>query len=167
MLTQLWFIFFAISFISACYQWLINGQAEIFSVLIQSTFDMAGLSVEIAIGLIGVLALWLGFFKIAERAGMVQLLSRFLEPLFLKLMPDVKQLHLGGDMADSVGLIMNFKRQYIIEWFRVYTNKYAQKSHESHGDQHGLIGFAGTQSIVFGEKYKIGKFNAGMQKYTG
>lgn len=93
MLTHLWFAFFAVSFISACYQWLINGQSEIFSALVQSTFNMAGLSVEIAIGLIGVLALWLGFFKIAERAGMVQLLSRLLEPLFLKLMPDVPKNH--------------------------------------------------------------------------
>lgn len=93
MLTHLWFAFFAVSFISACYQWLVNGQPEIFSALVQSTFDMAGLSVDIAIGLIGVLALWLGFFKIAERAGMVQLLSRVLEPLFLKLMPDVPKNH--------------------------------------------------------------------------
>lgn len=93
MLTHIWFAFFAVSFISACYQWLIHGQADIFSTLIQSTFDMAALSVEISIGLIGVLALWLGFFKIAERAGMVQLLSRVLEPLFLKLMPDVPKNH--------------------------------------------------------------------------
>ena len=93
MLTHLWFAFFAFSFFSACYQWLINGQSEIFSALIQSTFDMASLSVEIAIGLIGVLALWLGFFKIAERAGMIKFLSRALEPLFLKLMPDVPRGH--------------------------------------------------------------------------
>ena len=93
MLAHLWFVFFAVSFISACYQWLINGQSEIFSTLVQSTFDMAGLSVEIAIGLIGVLALWLGFFKIAERAGMIKVLSRVLEPLFLKLMPDVPRGH--------------------------------------------------------------------------
>lgn len=93
MLAHLWFAFFAVSFISACYQWLINGQSEIFSTLVQSTFDMAGLSVEIAIGLIGVLALWLGFFKIAERAGMIKVLSRALEPLFLKLMPDVPRGH--------------------------------------------------------------------------
>jgi spore maturation protein SpmA len=93
MLAHLWFAFFAVSFISACYQWLINGQSEIFSALVQSTFDMAGLSVEIAIGLIGVLALWLGFFKVAERAGMIKVLSRVLEPLFLKLMPDVPRGH--------------------------------------------------------------------------
>jgi spore maturation protein SpmA len=93
MLAHLWFAFFAVSFISACYQWLINGQSEVFSALVQSTFDMAGLSVEIAIGLIGVLALWLGFFKVAERAGMIKVLSRVLEPLFLKLMPDVPRGH--------------------------------------------------------------------------
>jgi spore maturation protein SpmA len=93
MLTHLWFAFFAISFFSACYQWLINGQSDVFSALVQSTFDMAGLSVEIAIGLIGVLALWLGFFKVAEQAGMIKFLSRALEPLFLKLMPDVPKGH--------------------------------------------------------------------------
>jgi spore maturation protein SpmA len=93
MLAHLWFAFFAVSFISACYQWLINGQSDIFSALVQSTFEMAGLSVEIAIGLIGVLALWLGFFKVAERAGMIKVLSRVLEPLFLKLMPDVPRGH--------------------------------------------------------------------------
>jgi len=93
MLAHLWFAFFAVSFISACYQWLINGQSDIFSALVQSTFEMAGLSVEIAIGLIGVLALWLGFFKVAERAGMIKVLSRILEPLFLKLMPDVPRGH--------------------------------------------------------------------------
>lgn len=93
MLTNLWFAFFAVSFFSACYQWLINGQSQIFSTLIQSSFDMAALSVEIAIGLIGVLALWLGFFKVAEKAGMVSLLSRALEPLFLKLMPEVPKNH--------------------------------------------------------------------------
>ncbi|MCG6937715.1 MAG: spore maturation protein [Gammaproteobacteria bacterium] len=93
MLAHLWFVFFAVSFASACYQWLINGQTEIFSILVQSSFDMAALSVKIAIGLIGVLALWLGFFKVAERAGMVNMLSRMLEPLFLKLMPEVPRNH--------------------------------------------------------------------------
>lgn len=93
MLVHIWFGFFAIAFITALYQWLINGQAEIFSALVQSTFDMAGLSVEIAIGLVGVLCLWLGFFKIAENSGLISILARGLEPLFLKLMPDVPRGH--------------------------------------------------------------------------
>jgi spore maturation protein SpmA len=93
MLAYIWFGFFAVSFITALYQWLVNGHAEIFSELVQSTFNMAGLGVEIAIGLIGVLCLWLGFFKIAENSGLIKILARGLEPLFLKLMPEVPKGH--------------------------------------------------------------------------
>ncbi len=93
MLVHIWFGFFAVSFIAALYQWLINGHGEIFAALVQSTFDMAGLSVEVAIGLIGVLCLWLGFFRIAEQAGLIRILSRGLEPLFLKLMPEIPRGH--------------------------------------------------------------------------
>lgn len=93
MLVHIWFGFFAVSFAAALYQWLINGHGEIFAALVQSTFDMAGLSVEVAIGLIGVLCLWLGFFRIAEQAGLIRILSRGLEPLFLKLMPEIPRGH--------------------------------------------------------------------------
>jgi spore maturation protein SpmA len=93
MLAHIWFGFFAVAFISAIYQWLVNGDAAIFSEIMQSTFDMAGLSVEVAIGLIGVLCLWLGFFRIAEKSGLINVLSRALEPLFTRLMPGVPRGH--------------------------------------------------------------------------
>jgi spore maturation protein SpmA len=93
MLAHIWFGFFAVAFIAAMYQWLVNGNAAIFTEVMQSTFDMAALSVEVAIGLIGVLCLWLGFFRIAEKAGLIQVLARFLEPLFVRLMPEVPRGH--------------------------------------------------------------------------
>ena len=93
MLTRIWFGFFALAFIAGLYQWLINGHGEVFSLLIQATFDMATLGVEIALGLIGVLALWLGFFEIAEKAGLIRILARLLAPLFLRLMPEVPPEH--------------------------------------------------------------------------
>ena len=93
MLTHIWFGFFAAAFIAALYQWLVNGQAAIFTEIMQSTFDMAALSVEVAIGLIGVLCLWLGFFRIAEKSGLINVLARALEPLFLRLMPGVPRGH--------------------------------------------------------------------------
>ena len=93
MLAHIWFGFFAVAFISAMYQWLINGNAAIFTEIMQSTFDMAALSVEVAIGLIGVLCLWLGFFRIAEKAGLINVLARVLEPLFTRLMPEVPRGH--------------------------------------------------------------------------
>ena len=93
MLAHIWFGFFAVAFIAALYQWLINGQADIFTEIMQSTFDMAALSVEVAIGLIGVLCLWLGFFRIAEKSGLINVLARGLEPLFVRLMPEVPRGH--------------------------------------------------------------------------
>ncbi len=107
MLAHIWFGFFAVSFISAIYQWLVLGHAQIFSLLIQSTFDMAALGVEIAIGLIGVLCLWLGLFKIAELAGLIQVLARGLQPLFLKLMPGIPANHPAhGSMTMNIAANM-------------------------------------------------------------
>ena len=93
MLNALWLLFFVAAFASALYQWLVRGNEAIFSTLMQATFDMAALSVEIAIGLIGVLCLWLGLFKIAEQSGLINILSRLLAPLFVRLMPEVPRGH--------------------------------------------------------------------------
>ncbi len=107
MLTHIWFGFFAAAFLAAIYQWLVNDRGTIFSALMQSTFDMAALSVEISIGLIGVLCLWLGFFRIAENAGLIRVLSRFLEPLFMKLMPGVPKGHAAhGSMTMNMAANM-------------------------------------------------------------
>jgi len=107
MLAHIWFGFFAVAFISALYQWLVNGHAAIFSEIMQSTFDMAALSVEVAIGLIGVLCLWLGFFRIAEKAGLINVLSRLLEPLFTRLMPGVPRGHAShGSITMNIGANM-------------------------------------------------------------
>lgn len=107
MLAHIWFGFFAVSFVSAIYQWLVLGHAQIFSQLIQSTFDMASLGVEISIGLIGILCLWLGLFKIAELSGLIQILSRGLQPLFLKLMPGIPAGHPAhGSMTMNIAANM-------------------------------------------------------------
>lgn len=107
MLARIWFGFFAASFIAALYQWLIQGKGAIFGLLMQSTFDMAELSVKISIGLIGVLCLWLGFFRIAENAGLIQIMARALEPLFLKLMPGIPRGHAAhGSMTMNIAANM-------------------------------------------------------------
>lgn len=107
MLVHIWFGFFAAAFATALYQWLIMEQNGIFSLMIQSTFDMASLSVDISIGLVGVLCLWLGLFKVAENAGLIQILSRGLEPLFLKLMPGVPRGHAAhGSMTMNIAANM-------------------------------------------------------------
>jgi len=93
MLNYIWFSFFIAAFISCIFQVLVKDNSAIFAQVVQATFDMASLSVEIALGLVGVLCLWLGFFTIAERAGFVALLTKVFRPLFHKLMPEVPSDH--------------------------------------------------------------------------
>jgi spore maturation protein SpmA/spore maturation protein SpmB len=92
-LAHIWFFFFLIAFVAGLYQWLVLGNGEIFSDLIGATFEMSKLSVDIALGLIGVLCLWLGFFKVAERAGVIAAMAKGLGPLFERLMPEVPKNH--------------------------------------------------------------------------
>ena len=93
MLNRIWISFFVIAFIAAFYQWLGLGNVEIFEEIIKALFDMSQVTVEIALGLIGILSLWLGMMKIAENAGLIRQLSRLLSPLFSKLMPEVPKGH--------------------------------------------------------------------------
>jgi len=93
MLNKIWLSFFIIAFLSAVFQWLFNDQPAIFESLVKAVFDMSKVTVDIAIGLIGILSFWLGMMKVAEKAGLVDKLARFISPLFCKLMPDVPKNH--------------------------------------------------------------------------
>ncbi len=107
MLTHIWFFFFLVAFVSSLFQWLVQGQADAFSAFIGAAFDMSKLGVEIALGLIGVLCLWLGLFKIAERAGIMSVLARLLAPLFQRLMPEVPNGHPAlGSVTMNMGANM-------------------------------------------------------------
>ncbi len=82
-----------VAFASSLWQWLGLGDGEVFSRLVAALFDMAKLSVEIVLLLVGTLTLWLGLLAIAEKAGLINLLARILDPLFRRLMPDVPSGH--------------------------------------------------------------------------
>ncbi len=93
MLNALWLGFFVIAAVAALAQWLVGGNAQVFTAMVQALFGMARLSVEVMVLLFGTLTLWLGFLRIAEEAGIVQTLARWLAPLFAKLMPEVPRGH--------------------------------------------------------------------------
>ena len=93
MLNTLWLGFFITAAISALAQWLLGGQAQVFATMVESLFAMAKLSVEVMVLLFGTLTLWLGFLRIAEKAGIVDVLARWLSPLFARLMPEVPRGH--------------------------------------------------------------------------
>jgi spore maturation protein SpmA len=54
---------------------------------------MADTAVTIALGLIGVMTLWLGIMKIAEAAGLVTTLAKFVKPIMVRLFPEVPPEH--------------------------------------------------------------------------
>lgn len=88
---------------SALWRLLVIGDASVFASMVESLFAMAKLSVDVMILLFGTLTLWLGFLRIAERAGLVGSLARLLSPLFTRLLPGVPAGH------PALGLItMNF-----------------------------------------------------------
>ncbi|MBN1159454.1 MAG: hypothetical protein JXA61_08740 [Bacteroidales bacterium] len=66
---------------------------DVFSGIVQSTFDMAETSVTVAIYLIGVMTLWLGIMKIGEKGGAVNLLSRAVNPFFRRIFPEIPKNH--------------------------------------------------------------------------
>ncbi|MBI2619144.1 MAG: nucleoside recognition protein [Ignavibacteriales bacterium] len=59
----------------------------------QAAFDYASTAVTIALGLIGIMALWLGVMKVAEEAGAVKILTRLLAPITRRLFPEVPPDH--------------------------------------------------------------------------
>ena len=59
----------------------------------KAAIDSANTGVELSIGLIGVMTLWLGMMKIAEAAGLVRKLALMLKPLMVRLFPDVPPDH--------------------------------------------------------------------------
>jgi len=63
------------------------------TLLTKGLFDSAKASVNLAMGLIGIMALWLGLMKIAEESGLVKIFASAVRPVMVKLFPDVPPEH--------------------------------------------------------------------------
>ncbi|HEU4936898.1 MAG TPA: nucleoside recognition domain-containing protein [Vicinamibacterales bacterium] len=89
MLNYIWFGLMAIALVVAA----INGTAD---AVTKAAVDSATSAVQIAIGLVGIMTLWLGIMRIAEAAGLVSLVGRALRPLIGWLFPEVPAGHPAG-----------------------------------------------------------------------
>ncbi|MCK8045528.1 hypothetical protein MSG37_11610 [Shewanella sp. 1CM18E] len=92
MLNKIWFGFFATALLAIFVQ-LLTGQTQVLSQSVDAIFSSAKLAAEIALGLVGVLSLWMGLMRVGEKAGVVAVFSRMFEPLLSKLMPEVPRGH--------------------------------------------------------------------------
>ncbi|NNK99368.1 MAG: nucleoside recognition protein [Xanthomonadales bacterium] len=86
MLNYIWFGMMAISVIAGIFTGNIEAVTE-------AAINMAKVAVEISIGLIGIMALWLGIMKIAEASGLIRIIARGLNPITVRLFPDVPEDH--------------------------------------------------------------------------
>ena len=86
MLNYIWFGMIFISVIVGT----ITGNID---AVTQAAIDMSKTAVDIAISLIGIMALWLGIMKIAEQSGLIKIIAKGLRPITLKLFPEVPPDH--------------------------------------------------------------------------
>lgn len=111
-------LFFLIAFVAALIrtigyfykdylaEWgLIFSDADLYAFrdLVQATFNMAEASIGIVIYLIGIMTLWLGILRIAEKGGVINWMSKKIEPFFILLFPEIPKGHEAHG-----AIVMNF-----------------------------------------------------------
>ncbi len=92
-LNWIWIAFFAIAFVMALGRTVFAGDLEVWSAIMNSTFEQAAFAFEISLGLTGVLTLWLGIMKIGERGGVIEFFGRLISPFFSRLFPGIPKGH--------------------------------------------------------------------------
>src|SRR3954463_12022173 len=86
MLDYFWFGLRATAFVGAAFHGTVDG-------VTRGAMESASTAVQIAIGLVGIMTLWLGMMRVAEAAGLVSLLGRAVRPLLRRLFPEVPPEH--------------------------------------------------------------------------
>jgi len=93
MLNWIWAAFFLIAFIVAIWQAAVGGKPDVLKDVVSSLFDSSKTAFEISIGLTGVMSLWLGLMKIAEKGGVTEFIAWAVGPLFRRLFPGIPAGH--------------------------------------------------------------------------
>ncbi|MCB1183115.1 spore maturation protein [bacterium] len=101
MLNRIWILFFCGGAVAALAR-TFAGHGEVWGEMVGATFEMAKTGFEIALGLTGVMCLWLGFMRVGEQGGAVDFLARAFGPLLRRLFPGVP----AGHPAQS-SIVMN------------------------------------------------------------
>lgn len=92
-LNWIWVSFLIIAFLMASWRSLTEGDLQVWSDIMNASFEQSAFAFEISIGLTGVLALWMGIMKIGEEAGVINTFSRLISPFFSRLFPGIPKGH--------------------------------------------------------------------------
>ncbi len=102
-LNYIWIAFFLIALVVGLIKLIFLGDTQVFTNMVNSTFEMAQTAFTISLGLAGVLTLWLGLMKVGEKGGVIEILAKVVRPFFHRLFPEIPRDHpVHGSM------IMNF-----------------------------------------------------------
>ena len=103
-LNIIWVAFFVIAFVIALFKLIFLGDTAIFKLLADGIFDSAKVSVmDVALPLAGTMVFFLGLMNIAEKAGAIQKLAKWMNPFLSRLFPEVPANH------PAMGqMVMNF-----------------------------------------------------------
>ena len=92
-LNIIWIFFFLSAFILGIIRLCFLGDTQVFPAMMESTFEMAKTGFEISLGLTGVMTFWMGLMRVGEQGGIVDLMSKAVDPLFRHLFPDIPKNH--------------------------------------------------------------------------
>jgi spore maturation protein SpmA len=107
-LSYIWSAFFILGTIVVVCKAFFLGDFELVNASMTALFESTKTSVEIALGLIGIMALFLGFMKIGENAGAISFISKLVNPFFRVLFPEIPKNH------PVVGtMMMNFSANFL------------------------------------------------------
>ena len=93
MLNKIWAFFFFAAFAAALVQSLLLGNVGVWQEMVGATFRLSRTAFEIALGLTGVMCLWLGIMRLGEKGGAVDFLARLFRPLLVRLFPSIPPDH--------------------------------------------------------------------------
>jgi spore maturation protein SpmA len=96
MLNWIWAAFFLVAFAAAIAQAVFFGRPDVFHDVVAALFDSSKTGFEIALGLTGIMCLWLGLMRVGEKGGVVEAIARAFRPLFRRLFPGIPDGHPAG-----------------------------------------------------------------------
>lgn len=93
MINIVWLVLLLLGVIMAVVSAITTGSLEPFVLITDALFNSSKTAVDLAIGLIGLMALWLGMMKLAEESGLVNLLAKAVRPVMVRLFPEIPPDH--------------------------------------------------------------------------
>ncbi len=93
MLNKVWGGFFFVAFVIGVVKSLFFGDFGVWALMVSAAFEMSKVGFEIALGLTGIMCLWLGIMRLGEKGGAVDILARAFGPLLRRLFPGIPEGH--------------------------------------------------------------------------